>query len=130
MAVPGLRGLTLDTGALIAAERDSRRFWAYWKLGREPPRRITLPAPVLAQAWRKNTAPIAHLVQACTIEPLDLPCAKAIGQLLARSGTSDIVDAMVVLGAVQRSDAIVTSDPGDIERLLAAAGAKLPLILV
>jgi hypothetical protein len=125
-----VRGLTLDTGALIAAERDSRRFWAYWKLGRKPPRRVTLPAPVLAQAWRRNTASIAHLVQACTIEPLDFSRAKAVGLLLAKSGTSDIVDAMVVLGAVARRDAIVTSDPADIERLLDVAGARLPLIPV
>jgi hypothetical protein len=24
-------GLTLDSGALIAAERGDRRFWAFWK---------------------------------------------------------------------------------------------------
>jgi len=84
----------------------------------------TLVSRLLHAYWARA----AH--EDSTIEPLDLPCAKAIGLLLAKSGTSDVIEAMVVLGAVGRRDAIVTSDPEDIERLLAAAGAKVPLILV
>jgi hypothetical protein len=108
--------------------RNSPQFERAPAFARIPPGRA--PAPVLAKAWRKNTPAIVHLVQACVIEPLDSACAKEIGLLLAGSGTSDIIDAMVVLGAVARRDTIVTTDPEDMERLLTAAGAKLPLILV
>jgi len=45
-------GVTYDTGALIAADRDERRLWARHRAlftRREVP---VVPAPVLAQAWR------------------------------------------------------------------------------
>ena len=40
------------------------------------------------------------------------------------------MDASVVLGAVDRNDTIVTSDPDDIERLLEVLGTELPVIHV
>jgi hypothetical protein len=40
-----------------------------------------------------------------------------VGALLARSGTSDIVDAHVVICAQDSGFAVLTSDPSDIRRL-------------
>jgi hypothetical protein len=45
-------GVTYDTGALVAADRGERRQWARHRAllaRRDIP---TVPAPVLAQAWR------------------------------------------------------------------------------
>jgi hypothetical protein len=60
------------------------------------------------------------------------PMARSIGRLLAAARTSDVVDAMVVLGAATREDAIVTSDPEDIGALVTALGSRRPppIILV
>ena len=123
-------GLTLDTGALIAAEKDAERFWALFKAALDRRARVTVPAPVLAQAWRKNNPMIARVLKACLVSPLDEVTAKRVGNLLADSGTADIVDAAVVVGAADRRDAVVTSDPHDIERLAAKAGAALPILRV
>ena len=47
-------GVTYDTGALIAADRNDRRVWAlhagFLALEVSP----TVPTPVLAEAWRAH----------------------------------------------------------------------------
>lgn len=121
-------GLTLDSGALIAAEKGTARWRAIWKEEAERGALVTVPAAVLAQGWRGNSPRIALLLQACEIEVLDERAAKKVGALLAKSRTSNVVDAAVVLGAADRGDRIVTSDPEDIERLIAATGIKLSLL--
>jgi predicted nucleic acid-binding protein len=123
-------GLTLDSGALIAAEKHVRRFLVIWAAALERGARITVPAVVLAQVWRGNSPAIARLLPACDIQDLDEPAAKLVGKLLARSRTADVIDAAVVVGAAARGDAIVTSDPGDIGRLVIAVGRQLTLLAV
>jgi hypothetical protein len=121
-------GLTLDSGALIAADKGTARWRAIWKEEAERGGLVTVPAAVLAQVWRGNSPRIALLLQACEIEILDEWAAKNVGALLAKSRTTDVVDATVVLGAAARGDRIVTSDPEDIERLIAATGIKLSVL--
>ena len=43
--------------------------------------------------------------------------ARAVGQLCGATGTSDVIDASVVVCAARRATAIVTSDPEDLRRL-------------
>jgi hypothetical protein len=52
----------------------------------------------------------------------------AVGRLLARSGTSDVVDAFVVVTAAEQAAAVVTSDAGDIRYLLDTLGRRLPVL--
>jgi hypothetical protein len=49
------------------------------------------------------------------------------GELLAKSRTTDVVDAAVVVLAVERGADIQTGDAEDIRRLTGAARAKLVL---
>lgn len=48
---------------------------------------------------------------------LDGPDATRVGLLLARTGTSDVVDAHVVVCARRAQQVIVTSDPDDLRRI-------------
>jgi hypothetical protein len=122
-------GLTLDAGALIAAERNDRSFWAFWKEASGRGVVPVIPAPALAQAWRgPRSARVAQVVKACWVEPLDEGLAKAVGELLGRARTSDVVDAAVVAGAAQRGDAVLTSDARDLRRLAAVAGGTVEVI--
>lgn len=41
-----------------------------------------------------------------------------MGRLLERAGTADVVDAHLVVTATRHGSAILTSDPGDIRRLV------------
>lgn len=116
-----MTGLTLDTGALIALERGDRSMRALISRAEEHGDRITIPATTLAQAVRLP-ARQARLMKLCRqattdIVPLDRAAALAVGALLARSRTVDIVDAHVVVCARRAEQTVVTSDPDDIARL-------------
>jgi predicted nucleic acid-binding protein len=126
------RGLTLDAGALIAAERRSDIFRAAWQEAVRRHATITIPAPVLAQAWRGRNPMIDRLLPACVVDPLTEDDARSIGRLLAQTGTNDVIDAMVVIGASRRNDAILTSDHDDLARLVEAlrSGRKSPIVRV
>ncbi len=73
---------------------------------------------------------IDRLLPACVIEPMSEAIARSIGRLLAEAGTGDVIDAMVVLGASDRDDAVLTSDPDDLIRLVEALHRQrtLPII--
>ena len=119
-----MAGLTLDAGALIAADRNDRSFWAFWKEASVRGVVPVIPAPALAHAWRTpHQARLAQVVKACWVEPLDETLARSAGELCGRARTSDVVDAAVVAGAAQRGDAVLTSDPRDLRRLAAIVGA-------
>ena len=121
-------GLTLDSGALIAADKGDRSIWKRCKEAVERGAPVTVPAAVLAQVWRGNSPAVSMLLGGCAIEALDEQSAKRTGELLAKSRTSDVIDAVVVLGAVTRGDAILTSDPDDIRHLVRAARSKILVI--
>lgn len=113
-----MAGLTLDTGALVAAERGERRFWAFWKEALRREVEVTVPAPVLAQVWRGGQqARLAMLLGGCRIESMDAALAKQTGSLCGRSATKDVVDAFVIVSAARRRDDVLTSDPDDMSRL-------------
>jgi hypothetical protein len=123
-------GLTLDAGALIAAEKGKREVWTFFKEAVSRGAAVTVPAPALAQAWRGNSPRVARMLAGCEVEMMDEPRAKRTGELLARARMSDVVDAMVVLGAVARGDALLTSDPDDIRGLVATAGGRIKVIVL
>lgn len=116
-----MTGFTLDVGALIALDRDDRRVIAMLTRAAERGLRIVVPATALAQALRNPTrqARLSRLVrQASTsMVALDASAAQGVGLLLARTATSDVVDAHVAICALRTGTAVVTSDPGDMERL-------------
>jgi hypothetical protein len=120
-------GVTYDTGALIAAERNDRRVWALHAGLLAAEVVPTVPAPVLAEAWRggPRQASLARFLALCEIEPLTESQARAVGALAGRADHDDIVDVTVVEGAARRSDAIVTSNHAHIDKIAAAARAKV-----
>jgi len=122
-------GVTYDTGALVAAEANDRRIWSIHRRALERLHTPTVPAGVLAQAWRGGPQPqLARLLDSCIVEALDEAEARAAGTLLARATSADAIDASVLVGGIRRGDAIVTSDRGDIERLANAVGKRIDVI--
>jgi len=116
-----LSGITFDAGGLIALDRNDRRVLALLVRATERGMRVTIPATALAQAIR-NPARQARLSRLIRQSGTDLvalngPDATAVGLLLARSGTADVVDAHVVICAQRAGQAVVTSDAGDLRRI-------------
>jgi hypothetical protein len=123
-----MSGLTYDTGALVAAERNDRAMWALHRRSLERELPLTVPAVVLAQGWRGGPQPsLSRLLRGCQVEDLTEPRARAAGTACGRAHVRDIVDAAVVVGALARTDLVVTSDPGDLARIATALGRKLNL---
>jgi hypothetical protein len=118
-------GATLDAGGLIGLDRNDRRAIVLVARAAETGARITVPATALAQAIRRpeRQVRLARLLRQPTtdIVGLDRVDATSVGRLLAASGTSDVVDAHVVICALRSRQSIVTSDPDDLTRLDPAA---------
>jgi len=94
--------LVYDTGVLLAAERGDRTMWAVHRRGLERAGQVVVPAVVLGQAWRGGPQPqLARPLKGCVIEPFDENDGRAVGRLLRDTGTSDVVDAHVVLTALR-----------------------------
>ncbi|MGH3298926.1 MAG: PIN domain-containing protein [Trebonia sp.] len=124
--------LVLDAGAFIAAERGSKYVTALVKRERERGRVPITNGAVVAQVWRGGggkQAPVARLLASVEVVPVDDHLGRRAGLLLARSGTSDVVDASVICLA-QDGDDILTSDPADLLDLARASGTHLELIPV
>jgi hypothetical protein len=115
------RAVVLDAGALIAFERGDARMRALCREALRTGGRLIVPSAVVAQVWRDGTrqVPLRALLAGSTTEvpPLDRVLAEAAGILCGRTGTSDVVDASVVLTARRERAPVVTSDPDDLRRL-------------
>lgn len=73
--------------------------------------------------WIVNSGPAPKVVG---LSPGD---DRSIGELLAKAGTSDVVDAHVAL-LVANGDRLLTSDAADLQRLLAAKQTTALIIAV
>ena len=94
--------LILGTGALLALERNDRPMWLRFKAAQLAGDLVVAHGGILAQAWRgKGTrqALLAKALDGIDIRPIDRALGRATGELLAASGTSDVVDAALVLMA-------------------------------
>lgn len=114
-------GLTLDSGALIAFEKNDRRLVALLVRALARGQSLAVPAGVVGQVWRdgRRQARLSRLLAASevSIEILDDQRAREAGQLCGVRGSSDIIDASVVLCARRHRHRIATSDPEDLRAL-------------
>lgn len=124
-----MAGLTLDSGALIAYERGDERIRTILRAITDRGTVPTVPAVVLAEVWRggPRSARIARLLDVCRLQPLDERLAREAGVLLGRTPGAGTVDACVAVGALQRGDAVATSDGADLRALLGPAATILPV---
>jgi predicted nucleic acid-binding protein len=121
-------GLVYDAGALLAAERRNPDFLALHDEVTAARIRPIVPVVVLAQAWRGGPQhQISRVLKGCDILPDDAATGRAAGVACAASGTSDVVDAIVIATAVRYQASVVTSDPGDLARLADSIGVKIRL---
>ena len=82
-----MRGLTYDTGALIAAERGAQKIWTMHFYAASHGIVPLVPACVLAEAWRGGPqASLSRFLAGCTIEPLTELGARRVGAFAAKAG--------------------------------------------
>ncbi|MHB1925057.1 MAG: PIN domain-containing protein [Acidimicrobiales bacterium] len=113
--------LILDAGALIAVERGDRSTAAVIEVARLDHRAVIVPAGVVGQVWRGGGRQVrlARLLNArdVVVDPLTHVAARAAGVLCGATGTSDVIDASVVLAARRHGATVISSDRADLEGL-------------
>lgn len=121
-----IRPVVYDSGALIAADRNDRRFHLLHARALASGRPAVVPTPVLTQVWRDGAkqARVSTVLRGCALEPVEERLAKQAGVLLGRAGTADAVDAIVVATALAWRAVVVTSDPADMQQLIDAARSQ------
>src|SRR5262245_47455156 len=110
--------MVLDAGAFLAVERDDRSMIARLAAAHFHGIDLRSNAIVIGQVWRdgRRQVRISRLLHGVDVVPVDESLGRAAGELLARAGTADVIDATVVLLA-SAGDEIVTSDPTDLRKL-------------
>jgi hypothetical protein len=89
-----------DAGVLVAADRDDREAWADHRVRLELGVTPVTTAPVVAQVSRSpGQVQLRRFLRGCDIVPFSPEDAHAVGALLGQTGTSDVVDAHVVVTA-------------------------------
>jgi len=122
--------LVLDAGAFVAVERDDRAMIARLRAAQQHGLDLRSNAMVVAQVWRDEhgrQARLARLLHAVDVRAVEDRDGRAAGVLLQRNGSSDPIDATVVLLA-EPGDRILTSDPDDLSRLADAAGSRALIV--
>ena len=121
-ALPRSRRLILDAGAILAVARGDGVARAALERARREGYVVVIPTPVLAQVHRggRDRAGVDRVVKAVdALLPTSAQAARRAGELLAQSGTSDAVDAIVAAEALLSAPALVlTSDARDIMLLI------------
>jgi predicted nucleic acid-binding protein len=108
--------VTFDTGVLIALERRHAGALALLRACRLSRARITFPAGVIAEWWRGEHR---ALLESGTEETLTPQIARRAGELLAKTGGKNAIDATVIASAATRGDLVVTVDIDDLRELAA-----------
>ena len=120
-----------DAAVLVAADRGERDAWADHRarlqLGTPP----VTTAPVVAQVSRSaRQVQLRRFLRGCDVLSFGTDEAHAVGALLEKATSSDVVDAHVVIVAARAGSTIVTGDVRDIRRLSSALPAPVPVVAV
>jgi hypothetical protein len=124
--------LVLDSGALIALERNDRIMWRRLKAALLAGAVPVSHGGIVGQVWRgrgPRHALLAQALEGIDVRALDNSLGRDAGELLARAATSDVIDAALVLLADDGDD-IVTSDADDLELLAGLLGRHVELLHV
>jgi hypothetical protein len=124
--------LVLDSGALLAIARDDRPMWRRLKAARLADSIPVSHGGVIGQAWRgagPRQARLAIALRGIEVRALDAQLGRKSGELLAASGTRDVIDAALVVVA-EDGDEIITSDPDDLALLAEGAGTHVEIVAI
>ena len=125
-----MTALVLDAGALVAVDRGDRPMMARLAVARQHSLELRSNAMVVAQVWRDRQgrqASLARLLRAVDVRAISHEDGRQAGVLLGQAGTTDPVDATVVLLA-RPGDRILTSDPDDLTKLASATGNSAVIV--
>jgi hypothetical protein len=121
--------LILDAGFLISIDRGERAAQEFLTAALRHRTALSTTHPVVARVWRSGArqSRLARFLDTVVMHPLD--DGVAVGSILARSRTTDVVDAHLVALAVRLAQPILTGDIADLEALAASLPDHRPRVL-
>jgi hypothetical protein len=121
--------LILDAGFLISVDRGERAAQEFLTATLRRGTPLSTSHPVVAQVWRSSArqSRLARFLDSVVVHPFD--DGVAVGTILARSRTTDVVDAHLVAVALRLAQPILTGDFVDLDALAASLPDHRPRIL-
>jgi hypothetical protein len=113
-------GVVLDAGAFIALEKRDAVMVSLVERFADERTPLVTSAGVVAQVWRGGLGaqvPVTFLLRRTKVIDLTLAVARVLGRMLGATGTSDPVDAHVVLLARERGWRVLSSDAEDLHAI-------------
>ncbi|HXA55643.1 MAG TPA: hypothetical protein VNV37_12285 [Solirubrobacteraceae bacterium] len=125
-----MSAMVLDAGALVAVDRGDRAMAAKLRVAERGGLSLRSTGVVVAEVWRdagERQANLARLLKAIDVRAVDQRLGREAGALLGRARMTDAADATVVAVAAT-GDRVLTSDPIDIGRLVAASRRSIRVV--
>jgi hypothetical protein len=122
-------GLVYGVGALRAAARGDRIFWAVHRAALAHGIVPVVPVSVIAEGFRTEARGdrIQDMLDGSEIEVMDAEGARRVGELAVKASTTDLVAASVVEVAARRNCAVVASRQNALTTASGLLGHKLVL---
>jgi hypothetical protein len=122
-------GLVYGVGALRAAARGDRAFWAMHRAALAHGIVPVIPVSVVAEGFRTEARGdrIQDLLEGSEIEVMAADQARRVGELAVKASTTDLVAASVAEVAARRNCAVVSSRQNALANASRLLGHKLVL---
>jgi len=119
---PKFRGVTLDSGVLIASERrkTSKTLQILYDYIYKRDPQITIPTIVLAEWWTGKPGQFARIINSeVKFDPLTEQMAKTVGTVYRKCKNKgpSLTDVVVMASANSRKDFVYTNDKNDFQIL-------------
>ena len=120
--------MIVDAGFLVSVDRDERAAQEFLAAALRRGIALHTTHPVVAQVWRngRRQARLARLLRSTDVHPFDN--GPEVGALLARSQTTDVVDAQLVILALRLADSILTGNVDDLGAIVATITSNRPIV--
>jgi hypothetical protein len=115
-----MSAFTLDTGALIALERNRQRMVAIFKTAKADKIPVVVPSMCVAEWWRGRTDVREKILAAVIVEHTDNMLIRLTGEALASVPKAACIDALVMATAARRGGVVFTSVVDDLVQLQSA----------
>jgi hypothetical protein len=122
-------GLVYGVGALRAAARGDRGFWALHRAALAHGIVPVVPVSVIAEGFRTEARGdrIQDMLDGSEIETMDSTGARRVGELAVKASTTDLVAASVAETAARRNCAVVASRQNALTNASSLLGHKVVL---
>jgi hypothetical protein len=122
-------GLVYGVGAMRAAARGDRAFWALHRAALAHGIVPVVPVSVIAEGFRTEARGdrLQDMLDGSEIEVMDADGARRVGELAVKASTTDLVAACVAETAARRNCAVVASRQNALSNASGLLGHKVVL---